>query len=179
MTERNAPEGTVASGTDSRQKRFPGLTAQQKRFLDSLAEGNTVAHAAKAAGLNRTSLYKTRDKSKTFERAWAEAWQAGTDALTQEARRRAFEGEPVTFKGQIVPGVRQKSDILLMFLLKQRDPRFRDNFDPRRDTYVGIGKDGKRWEIVVRYADLPPKIPPREQPMDANRKTTRNLRRHS
>ncbi len=73
--------------------------------------------------------YNWRKGDEAFATAWDEALDAGTDALEDEAVRRAHEGveEPVFYQGEEVARVRKYSDNLLMFLLKGRRPeRFRE-----------------------------------------------------
>jgi hypothetical protein len=77
-----------------------------ERFLQVLGEGATVAEACRAAGMSRSTAYDRRDRDEQFRHAWADAVEAGTEALEAEARRRAMEG----------------SDTLMIFLLKARRP---------------------------------------------------------
>lgn len=97
-------------------------------FLVALAAGWSVTHAAGRTGFHRRRFYEVRDADEAFAEQWAQAWQAGLEALVDEARRRAVDGveEPVFQKGELVGTVRRYSDNLLMFLIKQRDPAFRD-----------------------------------------------------
>ena len=98
-------------------------------FLEVLAHGSPVSVAARAAGRSRSTLYAARDADEEFAAAWRDAWEEGADTLEEEARRRAIDGvaEPIYHKGELVDHVRRYSDALLMFLLKKRDPSFRDS----------------------------------------------------
>lgn len=84
--------------------------------------------------------YDWKREEPEFFAAWEEAYQAGTEALEDEARRRAVDGwdEPRFYEGEQCGVVRKYSDTLLMFLLKSRDPaRFADH------TKMELtGKDG-------------------------------------
>ncbi len=67
-----------------------------------------------------------------FQVAFKAAEDAATDELIQEARRRAIEGIPEQtgwYRGQAGGTVQRYSDNLLMFLLKERRPEFRDRFE--------------------------------------------------
>src|SRR5262249_19777084 len=78
------------------------------------------------------TAYKLRKLSPELARRWAEAIEAGTDYLEDEARRRATEGtaKPVFYQGQQCGVVQEYSDTLLIFLLKGRRPeKFRDNIN--------------------------------------------------
>jgi hypothetical protein len=99
-------------------------------FLEALAAGWSVTHAAGRAGVLRQRLYETRELDEAFSAEWDQALAAGTDVLEDEAKRRAAEGwdEPVFQRGELVGTVRKYSDNLLMFLLRARDPgRFRES----------------------------------------------------
>ncbi|MEZ5842786.1 MAG: helix-turn-helix domain-containing protein [Hyphomicrobiaceae bacterium] len=94
------------------------------RFLDLLAAGVTVTKAAEATGVTRQTAYKWRAADAEFGERWAEAIDAGTEALVSEAHRRAVVGvpEPIFYKGAQVGTVQRYSDSMLMLLLKSRDP---------------------------------------------------------
>ena len=65
-------------------------TADHKgRFLAILAEGGSVKLAAEKAKIGRRTAYEWREKDAAFAAAWDEAVEAGTDALEDEAVRRA------------------------------------------------------------------------------------------
>jgi hypothetical protein len=93
-------------------------------FLEALCEGWSVTHAADRADRHRRRFYDLRDTSEEFAAAWDEAVEAGTQALEDEARRRAVDGwdEPVYQHGELAGTVRKYSDQLLTFLLKGRRP---------------------------------------------------------
>lgn len=111
----------------------------KKRFLEELAGGRTVTGAARVADRHYRTMIRYRSEDPKFAAAWLEAVEKGTDALVDEAKRRATDGvdEPVYYKGKVVGTVRRYSDLLLMFLLKSRRPDiFRDNV---KAEIVGAG----------------------------------------
>jgi hypothetical protein len=89
-----------------------------------LAAGWSVTHAAKRAGVNRQQFYEWRGMRDDFAAAWEQALQAGTDALEDEARRRAVDGwdEPVYQRGELAGHIRKYDSQLIQFLLRARDP---------------------------------------------------------
>jgi hypothetical protein len=87
-----------------RSIRSPG---KRKIILAAISDGLTVAEAAKCAGCSWRAIYDWRNADPTFDADFKTAYSAGTDIYEAEARRRAFE---------------DKSDVLLIFLLKCRDP---------------------------------------------------------
>jgi len=99
-------------------------TKKREQFLLTLAETGCVKHAATAAGLDKSALYRFRKRNPDFAQAWEEALEIGAGALEDEAHRRAAEGveEPVYYKGEVVGTVRRYSDVLLIFLLKGLKP---------------------------------------------------------
>jgi hypothetical protein len=104
--------------------------AKKARFLEALATGTTITGAADSAGINRTLPYSWRKHDDAFDVAYKDALESGTDALRDEARRRAMGiQKPVMFSGKQVVGADgeplftvEYSDVLLMFLLKSRAP---------------------------------------------------------
>ena len=67
------------------------------------------------AEIGRTAAYKWRDDDEAFAAEWEDAIEEGTDALEDEAIRRA----------------KDKSDTLLIFMLKARRP---EKFKDRAET---------------------------------------------
>jgi len=109
----------------SRQRKVINSEQSRQRFLDELARGASVGGAAKLSGSSERTLYRLRKADAKFAEAWAEAYEAGTDALEAEAQRRAVEGveEAVYYQGERCGTVRKYSDTLLIFLMKARDPK--------------------------------------------------------
>jgi hypothetical protein len=66
--------------------------AKVATFLERLAEGFSVGGAAQAAGFDRVTAYRWRAADPEFAAAWDAARETGSDALEDEARRRACEG---------------------------------------------------------------------------------------
>ncbi|HUX16374.1 MAG TPA: hypothetical protein VMW52_07855 [Phycisphaerae bacterium] len=126
-------------------KRQPTTKAKQRRFLDWYAKLGTVLFAACKARCQRTEHYRwlnEPDYAQRFEHAREDA----KELLIAEARSRAHEGVPVTYKGKRLRGVRQYSDPLLMFLIKQADPSYREN---ARMEHTGAA--GAPIEIRVKF----------------------------
>jgi hypothetical protein len=116
------------------------LTPEKRSlFLETLSDTANVTRAAQAIGMARTYMYEVRGADPEFEKAWDAAVQLGTSALEDEATRRASEGwdEPVFYQGEQTGLIRKFSDTLLIFLLKARDPKFRE-----RNHLELTGKDG-------------------------------------
>lgn len=115
------------------------ITDQQKQvFLDLLAAGASTTDAAGNESVRR-KLYRCRDNDPDFAAEWKRAYAEGTDTLVAEARRRAVEGvEDVKVIGsgdmQREVMFRHYSDSLLMFLIKQRDPSYRDRVQVEGST---------------------------------------------
>jgi hypothetical protein len=112
---------------------------KRRQFLELLADGHAVKHAAMVVRLSRQEMYRERDADSAFAVAWDAAVDEGTEALEQEARRRAVDGvqKPVYHLGRIVDTVREYSDTLLIFLLKARAPqKYRESVDVRHSGTV-------------------------------------------
>jgi hypothetical protein len=105
-------KGGVGGKRSEHQKRGIKLRAAERgRFLKSLAAGNTASRAAEDTGRGLSTFYRHRDIDDSFAAAWLAAEKQGTQALEQVAIGRA----------------KDQSDTLLMFLLKRRDPAYRDS----------------------------------------------------
>ena len=75
-------------------------------FLRVLASGSSVRAACEAAGISKTAAFAWRNDDADFAAAWDQANETGTEALEDEAVRRALAG----------------SDTMMIFLLKARRP---------------------------------------------------------
>lgn len=113
-------------------------TVWEAAFLRVLARRGNVSEACKQADINRGTAYARREAEPEFDRLWKEAEKQASDSLEEEAWRRATEGveKPIFYKGEQVGTVKERSDGLLMFLLKGNKP---DKFKERTD----ITTDGK------------------------------------
>lgn len=125
-------------------------------FLASLAVCANVCRACEDAHLSRMTAYYWRNNDSEFKRQWDDCLELGTDALEDEAIRRAAEGtlEPVFQGGQCVGHVRKFSDTLLIFMLKARRPaKFKD-----RAHLEVTGKNGQPIDIRMsaeQFKQLP------------------------
>ncbi len=99
-------------------------TALQAAFIAALSEVASVTEACRLSGLPRQTAYDWRHADAGFAQAWDEALELGTDALEDEAVRRAAHGfeRPVFQGGRQVGVTREYSDTMLMMLLKARRP---------------------------------------------------------
>jgi len=84
--------------------------AKRDKFLEALADTGQVNSACAVAGIVKATAYNWRKSDKEFAAKWSEAIDQSTSELEDEAISRAMD----------------KSDNLLMFLLKSRDPKYRD-----------------------------------------------------
>ena len=75
-----------------RKKRIAFDGKRREGFLALLAEGCTVKFACAGVGISRETVYNHRERDPLFAAAWKEAGEAGTQAMEQEAFRRAVHG---------------------------------------------------------------------------------------
>ena len=116
-------------------------TAERREtLLLALEESANVSKACKKAKISRNAAYQWREEDAEFSAAWDAALDRGTDALEDEAVRRAAEGtlKPVFYKGEKCGSIREYSDTLLMFMLKARRP---EKFKERTESQI-TGKNG-------------------------------------
>lgn len=105
---------------------------ERARFLQALSDGLSVTGAATYAGIGRRTVYEMRARDPEFAEAWASAYEAGTDAFEDEARRRAMQGtsKPVFYRGEVVGHVQEHSDRLMELFLRARRPHlYRERVD--------------------------------------------------
>jgi len=140
------------------------------RFIAELALGGTVSAACQAAGIGRRTAYDLRQRDEGFALEWADAIEAGTDVLEQEAFRRAVQGTERTIYGKDgeVRGVEcTYSDRLLELLLKARRPHvYRERVDVRHSGQIkqltaqelaaerDAGLDSEYEEALAKVASL-------------------------
>jgi hypothetical protein len=72
-------------------------------YLEALRNVPVIKHACEAAGIDRTTAWRTREADEAFAKAEQEAMEEGIDRAEQEAFRRAVVGfeEPVIDKGRL------------------------------------------------------------------------------
>lgn len=129
------------------------LTPEKRNaFLGVLANTANVTKAAQSIEMARTYMYEVRAADPEFEKLWDEAVKMGTAALEDEATRRASEGwdEPVFYQGEQTGLVRKFSDTLLIFLLKARDPKYRERVDL---NHAGAG--GGPLRLALLHTPMP------------------------
>ncbi len=105
-------------------KREAAAREKRARFIAATEKGLAVSAAAEVAGVNRTLLYKWRQRDPDFARQWDDATTAATEAMEDEALHRALEGveKPVFYRGKQVGSFRSYNDRLLILLLQRRRP---------------------------------------------------------
>jgi len=96
-------------------------------FLGILSKRANVTEACAAAGIERATAYKRRSENGPFSDRWDQAISEASDALMEEAWRRAVEGvdRPVFQGGAQEGSVREYSDRLMERLLEAHHPAFR------------------------------------------------------
>lgn len=90
--------------------------------------------------LSRRTVYDWLEEDESFAKLFDEALEEAIDALEEEARKRAVDGvlKPVYQGGRKVGVVCEKSDTLLLAMLKARRPKF---YRDRVDANVTVSAD--------------------------------------
>lgn len=117
---------------------------RQRAFLDALRQCGTVKEACEATGVSRDTVSRWKKDDKEFVVAYDDA----NDDFTESLEKVAFER------------AKDKSDLLLMFTLKKREPAYRDNFKMEHTGEVSIK--------LVRY-DEPAKPAAPALPVEASK----------
>ncbi len=116
---------------------------RQIKFLEELiSTGGNIRRAAERSGISTSSHYAWLKNDDNYRDAFEIAFEQSTQTLEAEAIRRATGYEkPLVYKGEVTGYVQEHSDNLLMFLLKKRDPSYRDNYTQQVGIW-GTGQDG-------------------------------------
>ena len=89
---------------------------RQEKFLKAFARVGIIKDACRAAGVDRSTIWRWREGDPAFADAYLLAAQEAVDVLERAAWRRAVDGVKQP------DGTVRHSDHLLTFLLKARDP---------------------------------------------------------
>ena len=128
------------------------LPRRKAKFLKHFVRTGNQSESLAVAGLAKSTHYKLLENNLKYSEAFRQACDGATDQLVAEARRRAVTGveEPVGwYKGVAGGTIRRFSDNLLMFLIKERRPEFRDKFEL-------TGQGGQPLQIQVAAYTPPP-----------------------
>lgn len=111
--------------------------AKRKKFLDALEVGDTPSKAARKAGEDLRFFKSWAKADENFKADWKEAYDQGTDFLEDAATERAID----------------KSDPLMMFMLKSRNP---DKFDRSSKLEITgkINVEGAKGKLLNKLAKL-------------------------
>jgi len=101
-------------------------------FLKAIeANGCNITKSAKVAGISNTMHYHWNN-CPVYRQVFEKQRARSITALESEAVRRALDGdeEPVYQGGQLVGYKNRKSDNLLMFVMKELKPSYKDSYQP-------------------------------------------------
>jgi hypothetical protein len=101
------------------------------RFLRVLAKTANVALAARAAGIDKRTAYRWRDRDRDFARRWGDALERGFDVVRDELVERAVVGLMRPVRRPVGPTALQRR--IKRFLDRQRGALSRiHSLDPSR-----------------------------------------------
>ena len=127
-------------------------------FLEAIAQGLSVNHAAKKADVHFTRVHALRRENEDFRKQWNQAAELSVELLEQEAQRRAYHGtlKPVFYKGVRCGSIREYSDNMLNTLLRARKPEvYRDGGDSvNRPIAINITIKDAAVEMTVDEVPL-------------------------
>lgn len=139
----------------------PRLTA----FLASIREFPHIGHAAKAAGISRSTHYARYDRDEVYRAKFEEAWRWGVGVLRDEAIRRAHSGyqEPVIYKGKyqyVGKGKNKKLVTITKYperlLMKVLSAEIPNTYNTSRVEHTGAGGGPIKSCIEVRFVKPKP-----------------------
>ncbi len=115
------------------------MKENRANFLSEFAKLQSITHAADAIGVNRETHYRwLKDDPDGYGADFAAAEERGIEALELECRIRATQGRdrPVFYQGKQCGQVRERSDVLLMFMLNAARP---EKYRPQRGIEIPEG----------------------------------------
>lgn len=120
---RPSPEGLGEVVAQPRPERHNQWTrAKMVAFLRELAATQSVAAAARAVGMSRTSAYNLRNRlaGQPFALGWEVALECGMHALAHAVMDRAVNGEevPLYYHGELVGTTRRYDNRLAQWILE-------------------------------------------------------------
>jgi hypothetical protein len=135
------------------------FSPRTRAFLAAYIEsGGRLTKAAEAAKVTRFSHYRRLEKSPEYRAAFEQAREQAADLLEEEAVMRAKEGDlrPVFWKGKPVGAIREKSDTLLMFLLRGAKPeKYRERFKHEVSGHLNVTRfKGTIQDLLATYREL-------------------------
>jgi hypothetical protein len=134
-----------------------GINRKKKDLmLNSYALNGNISASAQVAGIHRSTHYAWMENDPEYAKAFEEAGKEAIERLEEEARRRAVDGvdEPVFYQGMECGRVRKYSDILLMFLLKGKQPdTYRENVNHTGEMDVVVSGLAETMNQARRRAE--------------------------
>jgi len=112
----------------------PITDSQKEKALKAIARGKTVSQAARAAGMDRSTLWKLRQNDRVFADRFDEVYQEATDMLEERAWLLAL-GTNIAGQAPTLP-----EPSMIKFMLQARRPEtYRaPSKDPRSDEQAKI-----------------------------------------
>lgn len=113
------------------------LHLKKEAFLTAFAQCGSITKSAKAAGCCRQCHYRWMEEDPEYPRRFSDAAEEATEALEDEARRRAVEGverKRYNKDGDLISEETVYSDTLLIFLLNGLKP---EKYKQRADVNIG------------------------------------------
>jgi hypothetical protein len=134
-----ATDVTRPKRTARRRRNGAKTPASEARFLDALRKAKSIGAAAKAAQVDRRTVYRWREADPAFAESWDEAWDVGTDHLEDIALRAAQRG----------------SERVLIALLRSRRPERFARTDVHHAGSLELTLTNAAAALDVKLARLP------------------------
>lgn len=139
--------------SDEQQYATAKKATKQDIFLEEFRKHGNVTYACAAAKVNRSTLYRWKEKSDKFLILYNQAFEEAKDNIRHEIYRRAYEGwdEPQFSAGKHMGVVRKYSDTLLIFHAKMLMPEYRDK---QQDININnVNVQVERNELYARLRE--------------------------
>ena len=133
------------------RRRATRISPEGRRlFLEAIGAGWSAERAAEIAGVSKQRFYERRLQDPDFAKAWQDAYDAATEMLRDELRRRSMEGYTETVldaDGNVIRRTERMNPADLHLELKRRDPAYKES------AQISIGAGGPPDPDVVAAVD--------------------------
>lgn len=115
------------------QRKSTKLASSKPKFLAAVRKYGSIIRSCEILDIPRSYHYDHWMLDESYQSEFKKAMADAVDAMEAEARRRAMEGEEKTVynkQGDVIDTIHEKSDTLLIFLLKGAKPdKYRERFE--------------------------------------------------
>lgn len=126
MSDSNVPSVPVTSGTSLSTINTQAIQTKKEAVIELYSQIGNLSETSRRLGVDRRTIYTWINNDPEFFDSYTAARWMSAEPLLAEATARATIGQdkPVIYQGEIKDYYKEKSDNLLMFLIKGVRPEY-------------------------------------------------------